>query len=70
MATKLDAAIKLGSKKNSRLGSGRNLSKDCVEKIKKYLDFVQDKAKNYEPKSIYAFDETSFYMDAVGSYSI
>ena len=50
--------------------SGRNLPKDCIPKIIEYLDLVHDKIKGYEPRNIFAFDETSCYMDAIGNYSI
>jgi hypothetical protein len=51
-------------------GSGRTLPKDCVNTIKSYLDFVQIRAREYEKKEIFAYDETSVFMDSFGSYSI
>ncbi len=51
-------------------GSGRNLLKDCVNTIKSYLDCVQGRAKDYPKELVFGFDETSFYMDSFGSYSI
>ena len=50
--------------------SGRNLPKDFIEKIKNHLNLVQEAASRYEPSMILGFDESSFYMDAVGNYSI
>ena len=52
--------------------SGRELPKDCVEIIKKFLDEVKNKIedKGYRLNEIFGFDESSFYMDAPGSFSI
>ena len=50
--------------------SGRNLPKDFIEKIKAYLSLVQEKVDKYGVASIIGFDESSFYMDAVGNYSV
>ena len=52
--------------------SGRELPKDCVEIIKKFLDEVKNKIedKGYRLNEIFGFDESSFYMDAPGIFSI
>lgn len=50
--------------------SGRTLPKNCIEKIKSYLDLVQEIVKDYEPKCVLGFDETSCYMGSFGNYSI
>lgn len=50
--------------------SGRKLPSDCINIIKEYLNSIQEKVKNYPPNCIFNFDESSFYMDAVGNYSI
>ncbi len=50
--------------------SGRNLPKDLIPKLKANLSRLQDKARKYEWGSILGFDESSFYMDSVGNYSV
>ena len=50
--------------------SGRNLPKDFVEKIIGHLNSVQKKAIHYATDAILGFDESSFYMDSIGNYSI
>ena len=51
-------------------GTGRTLPKDCKEQIKSYLGTIQEIAKTYNPKNIFNFDESSFYMDMPGNYAI
>ena len=51
-------------------GTGRTLPKDCKNQINHYLNQVQSFAKLYDPKCIFNFYESSFYMDSPGTYSI
>jgi hypothetical protein len=60
--------FKLGDRRIT--SSGRNLPKDFIEKIKSYLALVQEKVDKYGMGSIIGFEESSFYMDAVGNYSV
>ena len=41
-----------------------------VPKIKAYLALVQERVDKYGTASIIGFDESSFYMDAVGNFSV
>ena len=50
--------------------SGRRIPEDCVEKINDYLDGLHSKVDGYELNEIFNFDESSFYMDMPGNYSI
>ncbi len=50
--------------------SGRTLPADCFDRIVSYLDSIHEKVKSYNKKSILGFDESSFYMDAIGNFSI
>ena len=53
-------------------GSGKAFKSDVVETIKTYIDSVQSIILNgnYGPAEILNFDESSFYMDSVGNYSV
>ena len=50
--------------------SGRKLPKDFIDKIKEHLSSVQEKVTAYDFDMILGFDESSFYMDSIGNYTI
>ena len=51
-------------------GSGRAFKPDTVNVTLNYLKEVRELAKEYSDKEIFNFDETSYYMDAVGNVTI
>lgn len=51
-------------------GTGCLPPKNCAEKIDSYLNLVKAKISDYQPNEIFNFDESSFYMDMPGNYTI
>ena len=51
-------------------GSGRSFKPDTVNTVHEYLKDVRELAHNYSDDEIINFDESSYYMDAVGNYTV
>lgn len=51
-------------------GSGRAFKADTVVTIRDYLLEIRNLAKDFTEDEIFNFDETSFYMDSVGNYTL
>jgi hypothetical protein len=57
--------------RNRRItGCGKNVSKECKTEIINYLKAVEKMRQNIPLKAIFNFDETSFYMDMPGNYTL
>ena len=51
-------------------GSGWSFKQDTPIIIVNYLKKVREKAKEFTEDEIFNFDESSFYMETVGNYTV
>lgn len=53
-------------------GSGRPLKPNSQKIVKDFLNEIQDTIKKHKLKDyqIFGFDQTSFYMDSTGFYTV